>query len=379
MSIPLSVLDLVLIPEGGTASSVLADSVLLAQAADREGYARYWLAEHHLYPGGAGAASYILAPTLAKATESIRVGTAVIVVDNHSPLQVAEIAGTVAALTGRGFDLGIGRGGPFAAQREAARSTTAQLAAGELQAGPVAPAREIDGVVVPARTVLPFAEVRAELNDRLLSRSPGDPADFGGQVSDILGFLRGGAQDPAGHPIVATPAEGADVEVWVHGSSAGVSAEVAGRNGLRFGANYHSLPQNVFETVAAYRAAFVPSADLDRPHLAVSADVLVAPTDAEAEEIAAPFALWLHTLRTEYAAQPFPSAATAARRPLDSAQQALVADRLASRIVGSPETVRRRLRALADATGADELVITTQAHRLEHRIRSYELLASAWT
>ncbi|MCS5735190.1 LLM class flavin-dependent oxidoreductase [Herbiconiux daphne] len=377
-AIPLSVLDLVLVPEGGTPAAALAESVELARAADRAGYARFWLAEHHLYPGGAGAASYLLAPTIAAATGSIRVGTAVIVIDNHSPLQVAEIAGTAAALTGRGFDLGIGRGGPGAEVRERGRASNARLEGGDLRPGPVGPSHTVDGVVVPARVVHPFADVRAGLNDRLLSRTPGDPADFGEQVDDVLGFLRGDYRAPEGVPVVATPAEGADVEVWIHGSSAGVSAEVAGRNGLRFGANYHSVPQTVFETVAAYREAFVPSAELDRPHLAVSADVLVADTDDEAERLAAPFALWLHTVRTRYAADPFPSPQTFARFPWTADHTAIVADRLESRIVGSPATVVRRLRALAAATGADELVVSTQAHALADRIRSYELLADAW-
>ncbi|MCS5728181.1 LLM class flavin-dependent oxidoreductase [Herbiconiux moechotypicola] len=376
--IPLSVLDLVLIPEGGTPASALADAVTLARAADRAGYQRYWVAEHHLYPGGAGAASYLLLPTVAAATTRIRVGTAVIVIDNHAPLQVAEIGGTVAALAGRGVDLGVGRGGPSEAQRAAARAVNDRLAVGELEPGPVGESELVDGVVVPPRVVVPFNDVRAGLNDRLLSRTPGAPADFGEQIAEVLGFLRGGFEVPEGVEVVATPAEGADVDLWVHGSSAGVSAQVAGRNGLRFGANYHSLPQSVFATVAAYREAFVPSAQLDRPYVAVSADVVVAETDEEAARIAEPFGLWLYRSRTEYAAPLYPSAATAAAHPLTESQRAQVSDRLASRIVGSPATVVRRLAALAAATGADELVVTTQAHALADRIRSYELLAEAW-
>lgn len=376
--VPLSVLDLVLVSEGGTPAEALAASIELARHVEQAGYRRYWLAEHHLYPGGAGAASYILAPMIAQATERIRVGTAAIVIDNHSPLQVAEIGGTIAALTGRGFDLGIGRGGPTAEQRERARATNARLAAGELVAGPTGPSRLIDGVVVPARTIVPFLDVRAGLNDRLLSRTPGRPADFGSQVDDILGFLRGGLTVSEDVEVVATPAEGADVEVWVHGSSAGVSAEAAGLRGLRFGANYHATPQTVFETVAAYRAAFVPSDELARPYVIVSADVLVAQTDDEAQRLAAPFALWLHTLRTEYAAQPYPSPETFALFPWTAGHTALVSDRLDSRIVGSPQTVAARLRALVRATGADELVITTQTHDPGDRIRSYELLADVW-
>lgn len=378
MSIPLSVLDLVLVSSGQTPAQALAASVELARAADRLGYRRFWLAEHHLYPGAAGAASYLLAPTIAAQTEQIRTGVAVLIIDNYSPLQLAEIAGTIAALGGRGFDLGIGRGGPTAEQRERARETNRRLAAGEVQPGPTAPPKEVDGVVIPSFSVLPFLDTRAGLNDRLLSRTPGNPADFGGQVKDLLGFLDGSYAPPENVPVEATPALGSDTTVWVHGSSPGLSASVAGALGLPFGANYHSLPQHILATVAAYREAFVPSQHLDRPHVVVSADVLVAATDELADELAAPFGPWLHGIRMNYVAQPYLSPAEAAEVEWTPEKQAIVADRVASRIVGSPETVTRRLRALAAATGADELVITTQAHSLADRVESYRLLAEAW-
>ncbi|WP_051701837.1 LLM class flavin-dependent oxidoreductase [Mycetocola saprophilus] len=381
-AIPLSVLDLVLISEGGNAAGAFADTVALARSVEAAGYRRYWVAEHHLFPGGAGAASVLLTPTIAQATGSIRVGTAVIIVDHHTPLQVAEVAGTVAALTGRGFDLGIGRGGPSAEQRERGRQTNAALEAGTTRPGPIGEHREVDGVVIPSWVITPFNDARAGLNDRLLNRFPGNPTDFGAQVDDILGFLRGTFTAPGEVPadvhITASPAEGADVEVWVHGSSAGVSAEVAGANGLRFGANYHALPQNILETVRAYRDAFVPSAELDSPYIAVSVDVLVADTDEEAQRLAKPFERWLYSIRTDYVAGPYLSPETDAENPLTPEQALLVSDRVATRIVGSPETVVSRLKALQQATGADEFVITTQAHSLAVREHSYRLLAEAW-
>lgn len=379
MTVPLSVLDLVLTSSGQSAAEALSSSIELARHADRLGYRRFWLAEHHLYPGGAGSASYLLAPTIVHATSQIRVGVAVLVIDNYSPLQVAEIAGTVAALGGRGFDLGIGRGGPSVEQRARAKETNRKLEAGEIQPGPVAPFREVDGVVIPSFCAAPFADVRAGLNDRLLSRTPGNPADFGEQTRDVLGFLDGTYQAQEGVPVVATPAHGAEnVQVWVHGSSAGVSASVAGALGLPFGANYHALPQQILETVAAYREAFVPSPEHPNPYVIVSADVLVAESNEQAAELAAPFRPWLHGIRTEYVAQPYPSPAEAAALPWSDEHEAIVSDRLASRIVGSPKTVVRRLQALVAATGADELVITTQAHALADRVRSYRLLADAW-
>ncbi|MCU1407335.1 MAG: class flavin-dependent oxidoreductase [Glaciihabitans sp.] len=375
---PLSVLDLVLVSAGETPAEALENSISLAVAAEKLGYARYWIAEHHLYPGGAGGAAYMLAPVIARATSTIRVGTAVTVIDNYSPVHAAEIAGTAAALGGRGFDLGIGRGGPSVDQLESSREKNAKIASGELAIGPNGPSRVVDGVTLPAFSTLPVAVERAALNDRLLSRSPGAPADFAGQVTDVLGFLDGSYRSPDGLEVVASPALGADVQVWVHGSSPGLSASVAGSLGLPFGANYHNFPQLVLETVAAYREAFVPSETLAAPHVIVSADVLVAETDERAAWLASPFGHWLYDIRTTYQAQPYRSPGDVAALGWDADHEAMVTDRVQARIVGSPATVVERLRALALATGADELLVTTSAHSNADRIESYRLLAEAW-
>jgi len=376
--VPLSVLDLVLTSEGDSVATTLEHSVDLARRVEEFGYGRYWLAEHHLFPGGAGAASYLLAPVLARETTSIRLGTAVLIIDNYSPLHVAEIAGTIAELGGRGFDLGIGRAGPSHEQRARSRANNEKIAAGEIEIGPVAPSREIDGVTIPSFSVTRFNDTRAALNERLLARSPGAPADFEGQVRDVLGFIEGDYEAEEGVEVVASPAHRADVDVWVHGSSPGLSASVAGSLGLPFGANYHNFPQLIVETVAAYRAAFVPSVRLPKPHVIVSVDVLVAETDEEAARIGSPFAPWMYIVREEYAARPFLSPEAAAQFPWDDERQATVADRLESRVVGSPETVVRRLAALAALTGADELLVTTTAHSHDDRVNSYRLLAEAW-
>ncbi|WP_430592891.1 LLM class flavin-dependent oxidoreductase [Humidisolicoccus flavus] len=374
----LSILDLVLISEGDTPADTFQNTFALAESAEQFGYERYWLAEHHLYPGGAGSTSYLLIPELARRTSTLKLGTAVLVIDNYSPVQVTEIGGTLATLTGRPIDLGLGRGGPSVEQREKAKETNAKIASGELEVGPKGAPRVVEGVTLPAFSVLPMRADRAELNDQLLSRTPGNPADFPTQINDVLSYLEGTATSATGEAVTVNPAEGSDVTVWVHGSSPGASAALAGELGLHFGANYHSFPQLTLETVQAYRDAFKPSKYLKEPYVVVSADVLVAATAAEAERIASPFGPWLYRVRTEYAGQPYLSPEDAAAFPWDDERERIVADRTASRIVGDPETVVDRLAALARATGANELVITTTAHTHADRVNSYRLLAEAW-
>ena len=153
---------------------------------------------------------------------------------------------------------------------------------------------------------------------------------------------------------------------------------MAGELGLRFAGNYHVSPATVLEAVEAYRAAFVPSADLDRPYVAVSADVVVGTDDATARELAAGFGLWVRSIRLGEGAIEFPTPQEAARHRWTDEDRALVADRVDSQFVGSPETVAAGLERLQAATGADELVITTITHDHGDRVRSYELLAKEW-
>ncbi len=174
------------------------------------------------------------------------------------------------------------------------------------------------------------------------------------------------------------PGTGADLQVWLFGSTGGTTAAVAGERGLRFGANYHVAPQGVLDAVRAYREAFVPSVHLDRPHLTVSADVVVAEDDATARELAAGYGPWVRSIRTGAGAIPYPTPAEAAALPWDADDEALVRDRLQTRFVGTATAVADGLERLRDVTGADELLITTTTHDHAARVRSYALLAQEW-
>ncbi len=218
---------------------------------------------------------------------------------------------------------------------------------------------------------------RIALQKHLLLLPKAEPQDYTEQVDDILALLAG-RYSFDGVPGEASPGEGADVQVWILGSSAGESAAVAGANGLRFAANYHVAPSNILEAVEAYRDAFVPSDDLVAPYVSVSADVVVAEDDATARELAAGYGPWVRSIRTAAGAIRYPTPAEAADLPWTAEDAELVADRIDTQFVGSPTTVAARLQQLQDATGADELVITTITHDHADRVRSYQLLAKEW-
>lgn len=371
MSTPLSILDLAPISSGRSAADALHNTIDLARRAEQLGYQRYWVAEHHLTPGVASAAPAVLIALIAGATDRIRVGSAAVLLGQHSPLVVAEQFGTVAQLHPDRVDLGLGRSAPNRSGDLARRFAE----------GVDTPSQVIDGLLIPAK---PKGLARSE---RLLARiseqqrlvgSPVEGLDYRTQVGLILQYLTGGFRDSAGEPLHANPAEGADLDVWVLGSSAGESSATAGALGLPFAANYHVSPSTVLESVAAYRRDFIASTRLKRPYVVVSADVVVADSGEAARELAAPYAAWVHSIRAGAGAIPFPSPAEAAAFRWSDQQRELVADRVDTQFVGTPDVVVRGLAALRDATGADELVVTTITHDHADRVRSYELLAKAW-
>jgi luciferase family oxidoreductase group 1 len=213
----------------------------------------------------------------------------------------------------------------------------------------------------------------------MLQQPGAESLGYGDLLETIVGLLRGTYRTAEGldpHPV---PGRGAGVDVWVLGSSAGESATAAGRLGLRFAANYHVSPATVLEAVDAYRAAFVPSADLPRPYIVVSADVVVGPDDESASELAAGFGLWVRSIRRGEGAIPFPSPEDAVRHRWTEEDKALVRDRVDTQFVGSPKTVVADLDRLREATGADELLVTTITHRHDDRVGSYRLLAEEWS
>ncbi|KOU33229.1 monooxygenase [Streptomyces sp. WM6373] len=370
--IPLGVLDLVPVPSGSGAAEALRHSIDLARQTEAFGYARYWFAEHHLNPGVAGTSPAVVLALTAAATSTIRLGSGAVQLGHRTALSTVEEFGLIDALHPGRLDLGLGRsaGGP--------QGRSAGTAAPD--AAPVVDGYAPNGLRIPAR--FSFAHLlghpRVALQQQLLNLPGARPQDYAEQIDDVLALLRGDYRTPEGLEAHAVPGEGADVQVWILGSSGGVSAETAGRNGLRFAANYHVSPATVLEAAEGYRAAFKPSAELDRPYVTVSADVVVAEDDAAARELATGYAPWVRSIRTGEGAIPYPTPAQARALPWTDADRALVADRVETQFVGSPRTVADHLERLQEATGADELLITTITHGHADRVRSYRLLAEEW-
>lgn len=379
--VPLSILDLAPVSAGATGAQTIRDSVALAERADELGYTRYWFAEHHLSAGVASASPAVLAAIVAGRTQHLRVGTGAVLLSTTSPLVAAEQLATVAALHPGRVDLGVGRAftppPKKAAQPDAAEGTAPPTPVRK----PAAPARDVDGLHVPSAPPIDLTD--SALRERLLGQqrvvsANRQPAPFRDELEVVLGLQAGTYTDADGMPHVSAPVEGTDAALWVLASSGGESAEVAGALGLPLVANYHVSPATILETVASYRSAFVPGV-LDAPYVVVSADVLVAETEAQAELAGAPFAEWVLSIRTGLAgAIAYPRPEDALTREWTDAERALVLDRTTTRFVGSPEQVVERLEALQRVTGADEILTTTIAFDPADRVRSAELLAEAW-
>ncbi|MEV8638225.1 LLM class flavin-dependent oxidoreductase [Streptosporangium sp. NPDC051023] len=366
----LSILDLSPVPSGGTTGDALRNTLDLAKRAEEFGYRRYWLAEHHFASGVASAAPAVLIGLVAAATSTIRVGSGAVQLGHQTALAVVEQFGLIDALYPGRIDLGLGRSG----QRRT------ELVAEAKTPPPHQPARVVDGLLIPEP--FSFAAIATSplfaLYSSLLQQPGAQSPDFADQVDDIIALLAGTYRSAEGLAAHAVPGEGADVELWILGSSGGQSAQVAGERGLPFAANYHVSPSAVLEAAEAYREAFKPSETLAAPHLIVSADVVVAKDDETARELASPYGLWVRSIRSGTGAIPFPTPQEAAAHEWTEEDRALVEDRVTTQFVGSPRTVAERLRVLRDVTGADELLVTTITHDHADRVRSYELLAGEW-
>lgn len=371
MNAPLGILDLVPISSGSTATEALRNSIDLARQAERFGYARYWFAEHHLNPGVAGTSPAVVLALTASATSTIRLGSGAVQLGHRTALSTVEEFGLIDALHPGRLDLGLGRSG----------GRPPGPPAGPLPAAPpVVDGRAPNGLRIPP--CFSFAHLlgspRVALQRKLLQQPGAESQDYGEQIDDILALLAGTYRSADGIEAHAVPGEGADVQVWILGSSGGQSAEAAGRNGLRFAANYHVSPATVLEAAEGYRAAFQPSDVLDKPYVSVSADVVVAEDDERARELATGYGLWVRSIRTAEGAIEFPTPQQARSQVWTDADRELVADRVETQFVGSPGRVADQLEQLQEATGADELLITTITHGHADRVRSYELLAEEW-
>jgi alkanesulfonate monooxygenase SsuD/methylene tetrahydromethanopterin reductase-like flavin-dependent oxidoreductase (luciferase family) len=369
---PLTVLDLVPISSGSNATQALRNSIDLAKQTERLGYTRYWFAEHHLNPGVAGTSPAVVLALTAAATSTIRLGSGAVQMGHRTALATVEEFGLLDALYPGRFDLGLGRSGGRPREPKAPA-----LAGG---AATVAGGRTPNGLLIPPRFSIQrlLGSPRFAMQKRLLQLPHAEPQNYTEQVGDVLALIAGTYRSPEGEEAHVVPGEGAALEIWILGSSGGESAEVGGANGLRFAANYHVSPATVLEAVDGYRAAFQPSAELSRPYISVSADVVVADTEAAARELAAGYGPWVRSIRTAEGAIQFPTPEEARRRLWSEADRELVADRVDTQFVGTPGQVADQLERLRDATEADELIVTTITHDHADRVRSYQLLAEEW-
>jgi len=371
--VPLSVLELAPVSDGGTAGEALATALAVAELADEAGYRRIWFAEHHVSTGVVSAAPAVLAALAAARTGRIRVGSGAVLLAHTSPALAVEQFATIARLHPGRVDLGLGRSGTPPAGSDAAREPTPGSSGGAPAAD-----RVVDGLLVPAPPPFSFSDagVRRRFADgAAVVGLRTDVPDYRAELRLALDLLGPGHR--LGSEVVRSGVgSGSGVEVWALASSPGESARAAGELGLPLAANYHVAPSSVLETVAAYRAAFRPGV-LDRPYVIVSADVLVATTQDRARALARGFEDWVLGVRSADGAVAYPRP-DRARLTWSDAELALVADRSRTRFVGDGPSVVAGLDALRLATAADEVLVTTIAHDPEARLDSFRLLAAAW-
>ena len=370
MTVPLSILDLSPISEGSDAATALRNTIDLAQHAEQWGFKRYWIAEHH-FVAVASSAPAVLIGQIAAATERIHVGAGAVQLGHATAPSVVESFAMLDAFYPGRIDLGVGRSGQR--RREAAKKPSDKpKPKRELPTD----WRDVGGVVVPppfdVRTII-TDQLRAQMS--ILQQPEAVSPDFGDQVDDILAMLNG-CYRVRDYDVHAVPGERTSLTPLVFGSSKGQSAQVAGANGLPFVASYHITPATALDAVDAYRNAFTPSATLSEPYVVVSADVVVADDTETAQHLASTYGHWVYSIRKGGGAAPYPDPDTA--EPLTDEQLAIVKDRTATQFVGDPDVVAERLETLQRVTGADELVITSVAHRHADRLRSHELIAKRW-
>ncbi|MET8739932.1 LLM class flavin-dependent oxidoreductase [Streptomyces sp. NPDC004728] len=356
-TVPLSVLDLVTVGQGRTATQALRTSVDIAQLAERRGFHRYWVAEHHSMPGVASSSPAVILAHLAAHTERIRLGSGGVMLPNHAPLVIAEQFGTLEAMAPGRIDLGLGRAPGTDGATAAALRRTDRLNEGEMGSPLLERSREL-GEDFPQQ----LAELTRFLDDDFPDGHP--YARIHAVPGPVQATAEGGVQSPARPP------------VWLLGSS-GFSARLAGVLGLPFAFAHHFSAQNTIPALDLYRESFRPSAVLDAPYTLIGVSALAADDEREARRQVLSGALSMVRLRTgRPGLVPTPEEAEAyAFSPME---REFVDGWLTNIVHGTPDEVRTGLDDLAKRTGADELMITANAHGGEARLRSYELIADAY-
>lgn len=319
-----SLLDLSPIPEGKTAADALSNTAALAQSAERAGYYRYWLAEHHNMPGIASAATAVVIGHVAGATNTMRIGAGGVMLPNHAPLMVAEQFGTLATLYPDRIDLGLGR----------------------------APGTDM-------------ATARA------LRRHMVAEDTFPQDVQELIGYL-GDTQDDG--VVRAVPGSGTNVPVWILGSSL-YGAQLAAYFGLPYAFASHFAPAMLEEALSVYRTSFQPSETLSKPYVIVAAGVCAAETDDEAAFLRSSQLLAFANLRTGKPGKlPYPVHDVATRIP--GVVLAQVKQAMSCSATGSKATITKQLRAIVGRYQPDELMVSGMIHDHAARVQSFEIAAS---
>lgn len=322
--IPFSILDLAPIAEGGTASQAFRNSVELAQEAERLGYHRIWLAEHHGMAGIASAATAVVIGHVAGATKTIRVGAGGVMLPNHAPLVIAEQFGTLNAMYPDRIDLGLGR--------------------------------------APGTDQITARALRRDLN--------ASAEQFPQDVQELQFYFQ--PAEP-GQKIKAIPGEGQDVPIWLLGSSL-YSAQLAAMLGLPFAFASHFAPELMEQALALYRERFTPSAQLQKPYAMLTVNVFAADSDAEAKRLFTSMQVaFVNMLRDKRGlVQP----------PTDDIEnywtpqeKAWVTDKLSRSFVGNAESVEKGLREFIDEHKPDELMVSGHFFDPAARLRSLRITA----
>jgi luciferase family oxidoreductase group 1 len=322
--IPFSILDLSPIVEGGDAAQALRNSIDLAQHAERWGYHRYWLAEHHNIPSVASAATAVVICAVAGHTSTIRVGAGGIMLPNHAPLVIAEQFGTLESLFSGRIDLALGR----------------------------APGSD-------------------QITARALRRHPSDADSFPQDVLELITYLQ--ASSP-GQRVRAIPGAGLNVPIWILGSSL-YGAQLAAELGLPYAFASHFAPALMMDAIGVYRQRFRPSTFFQRPHLMLGVNVVVSETDEEAKRLFTSHQqAFVNLRRGTPGPLPPPDAQFLERLP---AQERWEVDQtLSVSIVGSLGHVQAGLEEFIERTQTDEVILVAQVYEHAARLRSYELAAT---
>jgi luciferase family oxidoreductase group 1 len=326
--IPFSVLDLSPVFEGETAADALRNTLSLAQHAEHLGYKRFWLAEHHNMPGIASAATSVVIGHVAGGTRTIRVGSGGIMLGNHAPLVIAEQFGTLESLYPGRIDLGLGR----------------------------APGTDRPATMALRRTL------------------SSDGEEFPEQLEELRFFFREAVEN---QKVQAVPGAGLNIPIWLL-SSSGFSAHLAGLLGLPFAFAAHFSPEYTLPSLELYRKFFKPSDNLEKPYAMVALNVVAAETDEEAEFLASSqYQSFLNLVRQMPGKIPLP--VENMDQIWNEREKALVASRTGGSIIGSRETVKRKLEEFLEQTKADEIMVNAMIYDHRKRLRSYEIIAEIFS